>query len=335
MIASRLSVNQTTDKSKCLRSELRLCEHPSTSEVGVSTVQRDGAVHLRIAVGIATRGRPAILAETIGDLEKQSRQPDSIWVAYADLVDIQELPERYPYVRFIQTKLGLTAQRNAILNELSDEEVVTFLDDDFFLHRDYLAVIEDVLMCHPEVVAATGKLLADGINGVGLSVSNAKSIIANSHGVRRTGKLTSVFNAYGCNMSLRLETIRTHQLRFDENLPLYGWYEDVEFSRQLAHYGDIVRVGDACGVHLGVKYGRQSGIKLGYSQVANPFYLAHKRSVGWDYAVASMISRSMKNLVRSAAPEPFVDRLGRLRGNLKGWRELVEGTISPTRILDM
>jgi GT2 family glycosyltransferase len=218
---------------------------------------------------------------------------------------------------------------------MKDEDILTFLDDDFFLDHRYLAVIEDTLVRHPHVVATTGKLLADGINGAGLTVAKAKDILAGMRGTRDVRKLTSVFNAYGCNMSLRMAPIHSHQLRFDENLPLYGWYEDVEFSRQLAGYGDIVRVGNAYGVHLGAKSGRQSGVKLGYSQVANPFYLARKRSVGWEFAVASMVSRSIKNLVRSAAPEPFVDRFGRLRGNLKGWRELLKGTISPTRILEL
>jgi GT2 family glycosyltransferase len=301
----------------------------------VKDVDSRAVARLRLAVGIATRGRPSILAETIGDLETQSRPPDSIWVAYADSADIGDIPVRFPRVRLIQTRLGLTAQRNAILNALTDEDVLTFLDDDFFLHRDYLAATEDVLINHPQVVATTGKLLADGINGYGLTVSRAKRIITTARGLRSVEKLTSVFNAYGCNMSLRMKPIRAYNLRFDENLPLYGWYEDVEFSRQLARYGDIVRVGNAYGVHLGVKSGRQSGVRLGYSQVANPVYLARKRSVGWEYAVASMVSRSMKNLVRSAAPEPFVDRLGRLQGNLKGWRELIEGTISPTRILEL
>jgi hypothetical protein len=46
----------------------------------------------RLAVGIPTRGRPAILAETIAFLGKQERQPDQVLVAFADLVDIGDAP---------------------------------------------------------------------------------------------------------------------------------------------------------------------------------------------------------------------------------------------------
>jgi GT2 family glycosyltransferase len=290
---------------------------------------------MRLAIGIATRGRPAILAETIADIEQQRRRPDSIVVSYADAKDIGDAAERFPYVRFIQSAAGLTRQRNLILDELEGYDIVTFLDDDFYMHREHLSLVEQVFVSNPSVAVATGKVLADGAQGPGLTASDAKRIIAKRRDSRRKRKLTFRFNAYGCNMSLRMKPIRDHQLRFDENLPLYGWYEDVEFSRQLAAYGKVVRIEDAYGVHLGAKSGRQSGLRLGYSQVANPFYLARKCSVSWLYAVASMTSRSMKNLVLSVKPEYYVDRRGRLRGNLRAWRDMWSGSISPTRILDL
>lgn len=302
------------------------CQKPSSSkEASTST--------MRIAVGIATRGRPLILAGTIANLQAQTRQPDTIVVAYAHPDDIADAPSQFPYVRFLQSELGLTRQRNAILRALASEDVITFLDDDFYLHRDYLSTLEQVFRTQPQVVMATGKILADGINGPGLTPAEAKAIIARAQASVDDQVLTARFNAYGCNMSVRMQPVRDHRLCFDENLPLYGWYEDVDFSRQLAPYGDIVGIEGAYGVHLGIKVGRQAGFKLGYSQVANPVYLARKRAVPWRYAIASMLSRSAKNLVRSAVPEPFVDRRGRLKGNLRAWRELLDGTIAPCRIL--
>lgn len=290
---------------------------------------------LRIAVGIATRGRARILAETIDDLRNQIRDPDSIFVAYSEAADIGDAPDKFPEVSFIRSPLGLTRQRNAILDQLALEDVVLFLDDDFYLRQDYLAAVESAFLSHSAIVAATGNVLKDGIGGPGLEVGEARSILAASLSAKYEARVTRRFNAYGCNMILRMDPIRAHRLRFDENLPLYGWYEDVEFSRQLAPHGEIVQVENALGVHLGVKSGRQSGLRLGYSQIANPVYLARKGAVPWTYAIASMTSRSMKNLVKSAAPEPFVDRQGRLRGNLRGWWELLTNAISPNRIVHL
>lgn len=310
---------------------------------------------LRVAIGIATRGRPEVLRETLQDLREQRRAADSVVVAYADPQDVGGLQESFPEVRFLQSLPGLTRQRNTVLRALCEEDVVVFLDDDFYLDSGYLERVEEVFAGDARVVVVTGNVLADGINGAGLTFGEAKAILAagsNAGGSSSTGsnaagggsrrrgdlrdaRLREVFNAYGCNMGLRLGTIRAHGLSFDEALPLYGWYEDVEFSRQIAPYGRIVKAEDALGVHLGVKSGRQSGVRLGYSQIANPVYLARKRSVPLSYAMASMLSRSAKNAVRCLHPEPFVDRRGRLQGNLRAWGDLVSGRIHPMRILDL
>ena len=290
---------------------------------------------LRLAVGVATRGRPGILMEMLADLANQTRPASEILVSYAEPADIADAPERFPLVRFIQSALGLTNQRNAILEGMRSEEVMVFLDDDFFLHPQYLGMVERVFRTHPEVSVATGEVLLDGINGPGLTVEEAKSVLRRDGLAGESDRLHRAFNAYGCNMCLRTEMIHADGLRFDQNLPLYGWYEDVEFSRQMAAYGDVVKIEGAYGAHMGAKSGRQSGLRLGYSQVANPVYLARKGSVSWAYAIASMLSRTSKNLVKCLSPEPYVDRKGRLRGNLRAWRELVSGSLSPVRVLSM
>ena len=89
-------------------------------------------------------------------------------------------------------------------------------------------------------------------------------------------------------------------------------------------------------MHLGVKLGRNSGVRLGYSQVANPLYLSGKRS-GYPFRRAlSHIARNMAmNVLRSTWPEPYVDRRGRLLGNLLALRDLVRGCMVPERILEL
>ena len=109
-------------------------------------------------------------------------------------------------------------------------------------------------------------------------------------------------------MSVRLALVRQHALDFDERLPLYGWLEDVDFSRQLARFGRVVRSDATRGVHLGTKLGRSLGVPLGYSQIANPFYLMCKGTMGWSRALAQMLRNIAKNVLRSVHPEPWVDR---------------------------
>jgi hypothetical protein len=287
---------------------------------------------MRLVVGIATRGRPVILNETIGDLARQRRRPDEIIVAYVDNHDVGDIPEKFPGVRFMLSPLGLTRQRNAILDSCVASDVVVFIDDDFYLDSGYLEVIERLFIEHPEVVAATGNVMADGIHGPGLTVDMAKRTLFEFDASGHKPRITKTFNTYGCNMSFRLAPVREHAIRFDELLPLYGWAEDVDFSRRLAPYGAIVRVSAAHGVHLGVKSGRTSGFRLGYSQIANPIYLYRKGIISWLQALVSVSRLSTKNMVKTFRPEPYVDRRGRFLGNLNGFKDLLMGELCPSKI---
>jgi GT2 family glycosyltransferase len=290
---------------------------------------------MKVVLGIATRGRPLILSETIAFLAKQTRQPDAILVAYADSADLGDAPQQFPHVTFVQAPLGLTRQRNAILTRVLDNDLLMFFDDDFYPEAHYLEVTAQLFMTHPEVVASTGRVLADDVKGPGITVAKAIEIVSNSTGAREEQRITPTFLAYGCNMCLRLETIRDHNLRFDETLPLYGWYEDWDFSGQMSSYGTIAHISNACGVHLSVKIGRITGVRMGYAQVANPIYLARKGTFLWSNVLRFIVGPFLKNLVRSVAPESHVDRLGRFRGNLTAFRDLLTGKLSPGQITEL
>ncbi len=93
---------------------------------------------------------------------------------------------------------------------------------------------------------------------------------------------------YGCNMIIRVAALPG--ARCDENLPLYGWLEDLDYSARFTKVGRVVETSLCVGVHLGVKSGRSSGLQLGYSQIANPLYIAGKGSISWRRAV-SMAAR--------------------------------------------
>ena len=89
------------------------------------------------------------------------------------------------------------------------------------------------------------------------------------------------------------------------------------------------------GVHLGHKQGRGRGVTLGYSQIANVIYLASKGTVPKSYLAKLVAKNFLINAVRSFRPEPFVDRRGRLLGNMIALADLVRGRIAPERILEL
>jgi GT2 family glycosyltransferase len=288
---------------------------------------------LRIAIGIATIGRPAILHATLGHIAAQTRKADQLVIcpgAPSDLPD-GAIPEN---ATILYGRKGLTSQRNLIIAAAAEADILLFLDDDFFVAPNYLAELETLFNAHPRIVLATGLVVADGITSAGIAPDEADSILRNLAAAADTGP-APIYNAYGCNMAIRLAPVRAHAITFDENLPLYGWLEDVDFSRRLAPHGEIVKSRLLRGVHLGAKGGRNSGLKFGYSQIANPLYMARRRSLSPRRALAQIARNLAMNLLKSKSPEPWIDRAGRLAGNRLALADLAHGRLAPQRILTL
>lgn len=293
--------------------------------------------HLTIAVGIATSGRALILRETLARLAGQTLPPAAIIVLYGKPEDIGGLHAELPNVRFMAGHGGLCDKRNVILEAAASYDIILFLDDDFLLAPGYLSVMQSAFYQDPSLAAATGTLLADGIKGPGLTLEQASRFfeMEERSGHRRKPPQQGVFNTYGCNMAFRMDIIRKHGLHFDPLLPAYGWYEDIDFSRRINVFGATRMLRDARGVHMGAKVGRISGRRLGYSQIANPVYLWRKGTLPASHMVLSMSRNVLANLARFALPEPYIDRRGRMRGNLLAFRDLLCRRAHPTRILEM
>ncbi len=285
-----------------------------------------------LVVGIATRGRPEILRETLVQVLAQTVSPSRILVCHTGPGDIAGLD--FPAVEFFIAPSGLPRQRNAILDRLPDTDAVLFIDDDFLMAPRYIEATLAALQASPDLVLTTGDLLADGIKGPGITPGEARDMIQADPAAERTG-VHPAEHGYGCNMAIRLDIARQHGLRFDERLPLYAWSEDMDFSYRLGRFGHVAKLEGARGVHLGTKGGRTSGHRLGYSQVANPIYLCQKGSYTLRRAAGSVGRNLAANLVRAAWPEPWIDRRGRLLGNVRAMGDIVRGRLAPERILEL
>jgi len=289
---------------------------------------------LRIGIAIATVGRPAIVAKTIRLLSAQSRPPDAVLVCSPSGTDVEGVPQADPGIVCLIGPHGLPHQRNCLLQAAGDLDLLLFLDDDFVLRHNYIEEMEAIFLENPTVVMTTGRVLADGIKGPGLTFEFAQrklSYVAE----KAPDRLTDVYSGYGCNMAVRLETVRRNGLAFDEALPLYAWLEDVDFSRSLSPFGRIVRAERALGVHLGVKTGRQRGERLGYSQIANPCYLISKGTCSWKKGLFHISRNIAANLYGTMRGERAVDRPARLYGNLRGIADLMTQRLAPSRALEL
>ena len=289
-----------------------------------------------VYVAIATAGRREILTETLRIISEQAIPPDIVFVAPSSNEDYdQNSMSTVPLdIRIVKSEKGSCRQRNAILDTIKHlpTGIIVFLDDDFFLEKNYIKELKQVFSENRDVVLVTGHVLADGAVGPGISSTEARDLLKHEPLTFSNLKPQIVYNGYGCNMSVRSDTISRFNIRFDEELPLYGWLEDVDFSRQLAPHGSLIKSYRIYGVHLGSKRGRSSGKRVGYSQIANPIYLQRKKTMSTKRAAIQISRNILANILKFPAPEPWVDRRGRIVGNLIALKDLFLGKCNPRNI---
>lgn len=287
---------------------------------------------LRIAIIIATTGRPDMIAHTVPRFSRQTRPADRILVVGAQEADVASVRDLDGVEIYISEK-GLCKQRNVGLNKIAgDCDIALFFDDDFLAADDFLANMERLFLADPSLVGLTGKLVADGAHTSQIDFADAERQLDVSNDRPAPLRMETTW-LYGCNMAMRMSAVGDQ--RFDEDLPLYGWQEDVDFSRRLNRRGHMVCTSELTGIHLGTRGGRTSGVRLGYSQVANIVYLQRKGTIhpygGW----ALMMRNIAMNIARYLLPEPHIDRKGRLHGNVLAFRDLLVGRLHPMRILTL
>jgi glycosyltransferase involved in cell wall biosynthesis len=291
----------------------------------------------RVAVVVATRGRPQVVEATVRYLlEKQTLKPVQTIVSCVDKSDAGNLAD-VEGVTVIAGPAGSSTQRNLGLSVLANDiDVVAFFDDDFVADKDWLSVAAATFLDEPDIVGFTGHVLVDDVKGTGIGFEEAVRIVEQdcSYKVR---PWIEPFSPYGCNMAFRASAVGN--TRFDERLVLYGWLEDRDFAATVSSRGGrCIKCAEARGVHMGVKGGRVAGEQFGYSQIVNPIYMLQKGTMTRTEAVNQILRNVSSNILKAARPEPYIDRLGRLRGNRLGMFDIFRGRIEPeraARIADM
>ena len=293
---------------------------------------------MKITVIIATFGRQALLDRTLGFLEGQLRPPDRVIVSAPDESHIGKHESAAFPISYVFGVRGSCVQRNrAIDAALGQTDIITFFDDDFLPATDYLQVLERNFEFHPDWVVLRGEAVADGAHGAGFTFEEGLALLREAERTYAVHPLeersAEHVGGYGCNMSMRASAIGN--LRFDERLPLYGWQEDIDFTSRLRERGRVIGLNTLYGVHLGAKSGRVSGVRFGYSQLINPIYLVRKGTMPASFAFNLIWRNIAANTVKSFWPEPYIDRRGRLKGNILAAFHLVRGKIEPEFILKL
>jgi GT2 family glycosyltransferase len=287
---------------------------------------------MRPYIVIATKGRPRETLRLMDYLQRQTTTPAFTIVVGTEYADIAEM-EEHPFIKngngiaVISNRVGISAQRNYGLEVLDQRGYFApeygrffcvFFDDDFRTDAHWIEQAIERFK-KGDIVGLSGKILADGVTKGGLSEKDAESYINNeippqSHWQGSAFEY-EIQGVYGCNMAF-LDTV-IKKVRFDEELPLYSWQEDIDYSGMARKYGKIIYTPKCVGVHLGVKSGRVSGVKFGYSQIANPLYLLKKGTMSFSHCFKLLVRAIASNLIHSIRLHPYTDYRGRLLGNIR------------------
>ncbi|WP_018389228.1 glycosyltransferase family 2 protein [Ancylobacter sp. FA202] len=293
-------------------------------------------IEFSVAIVVATLGRAKNVAALLDRLALQSPLPACVVLSMetaADAPPARDYP--FPLISLFGPR-GLCQQRNRALDSLPPAiDIVLFLDDDYVPSRRLVAGLVRFFTAFPAIAGASGRLLADGIGGPGITPQAAAALVE-AEDARDERPSLGVSAAqpglYGCNMAYRTAAIGS--CRFDENLPLYGWQEDIDFGGQIT--GPLVYTDAFYGVHCGEKSGRErNGRRLGYSQIANPWYLWRKGTMPAGFAGRLMLRSLAANGARLLRPEPWIDRKGRMIGNWLAVRDILLSRVHPRRILEL
>jgi len=295
---------------------------------------------------LATKGRAAELRTLLDQLAQQTFPAKLAVVVGTSTSDIQGL-DRHPLTVaggarvMVSDRAGLTTQRNVGIEAVLemhpeaafDNSFMVFFDDDFRPAGDWLERCAESFK-DSSIVGVTGQVLADGARGAAIGEDDAMRYIRGerTRQAHWSSGLESrdVRSLYGCNMAFRGTAIT--RFRFDEALPLYGWQEDLDLSAQVRQLGRTIYAPGPRGVHLGVKGGRISGLRFGYSQIANPIYLWRKGTMSPAVMTRFLVRALGANVLRTLSRDARADYVGRLRGNIRAVSDLIRGDCHPTRI---
>jgi glycosyltransferase involved in cell wall biosynthesis len=287
---------------------------------------------LNTTVVICSANRPHILAETVDSLLRgQSVPAKQIIISVFNQEHVAAETMAEPGVRIVLSgKPGTCVQRN-VAAKLVQTRYTLFLDDDLELASNFIESMEHLLDEAEDAIAATGFLVVDGARwDTGLARKFAVSSVLNY--VREHENHD---HKEGQNIFVRTRIFAN--VLFDENLPLYGWLEDLDFATNILPYGRIIMNTETCWAHLGVSGGRTTGLRFGYSQIVNPFYLWRKNGkpgltrIIFGYWLRYLAYNCRRALIKN--PNDRSDRSGRFAGNMIALGHLLAGRVDPSYIL--
>ncbi len=290
---------------------------------------------MSIAVIIPTVDRPDALRRVLAAVHGQSMRAEVVLICPPDASKLPSDVVTDPRNTVVDGVKGLTRQRNLAISALpADITYIAFFDDDAVPRSDYLEKAVAVLEANADVVGVTGSVVRDGAQERVELTPDQMTAALEASWASPLDDIELVKGLYGCNMVVRGDVARN--TLFDERLPLYGWLEDLDFSRRAMREGRLVKAAAVVTVHQGSSSGgRKQHRRLGYSQVSNPLYLWRKGSLQPKDLVVLVGKPVLASIKGSIIGDERLERRERLKGMSLAAGDILRGRFTPERISDL
>lgn len=219
------------------------------------------------SVVICTKNRQNEILKCIDSIVMQSVKPEEVIIIDASnnlgiekIIADKLIKDKDIEYKYLHTKSGLTYQRNRGV-EIASGEIIMFLDDDVILENDYIKEIIRVFENDSE----------KKIGGIGGNITNThlskirferlikKLFFLSDNGdgfFKHSGSPTRPFRQKenleveclpGCMMSYRSDVFKNFS--FDENMKMYCYMEDCDFSYRVSRKFKNYYVASAKAIH--------------------------------------------------------------------------------------
>ena len=281
---------------------------------------------------IPTKDRPNELINTINFLVSNSFFfREVIIVDSSDLQIkkiIKEKIKNYNFnIKIIDSEPSTCIQRNLGFNFIKNEEYIMFLDDDNIFYPDAFYNMQKFLKNNKEFVGVAFNQIHDYKENFFEKIK--KNIILNKLGIYSSekGGLTksgwqSKFINFDKDMIVQWLPTRAviykssavKNIRFDDNLGVYGYLEDLDFSLELKKRGNLMVCSQARYTHDQTI--ARPGFEFGKKEIKNRYYIVKKHNLSKSLFFLTALARAI--LTFKNAINGDLNSLKRLFGNIFG-----------------
>lgn len=281
---------------------------------------------------IPTKDRPNELIKTINFLATNIFFFKEVIIVDSSNLQIKKIIKEkiksYNFnIKIIDSEPSTCIQRNIGFNFIKNEEYIMFLDDDNIFYSDAFYNMQKFLKNNEEFVGVAFNQIYDYKENFFEKIK--KNVILNKLGIyssEKGGLTKSGWQSKFINFdkdtivqwlptrAVIYKSSAVKNIRFDDNLGVYGYLEDLDFSLELKKRGNLMVCSQAKYTHDQTV--ARPGFEFGKKEIKNRYYIVKKHNLSKSLFFLTALARAI--LTFKDAITGDLNSLKRLFGNIIG-----------------